>query len=99
MSQRYWYGAAPPLGVAVQVIVVFRGCGATRFDVRLTADTVGDAPVMAKPIEYERSAALELLPALRTQTATAEALLAVAGVQAKVLLVDQLVAKTHEVPS
>src|ERR671919_3131373 len=37
ISHLYWCGAAPPFGLAVNVIVVFAGCGAGLFGVSATA--------------------------------------------------------------
>ncbi len=90
-----WCGAVPPLGVAVQVMVVLTGCGAVRLAVSATVAGV----VIAKRTDVVLSAASAVLTALRTHTPTVALLLATVGVHANVFDVVHVPANAHVVPS
>ena len=83
----------PPFGVAVKVTAVPRGCGATRSDVTITAETFVDGDVVGgglvvvpdevigNAMWVETSSASAVAPALRTHTPMRKFGSAYAGVQ------------------
>jgi hypothetical protein len=111
-SHLYCCGVAPPLGVAVKVMVVLAGCGAGWFAVSATADNLAVVVVgggggggvavvgaeMGKSMLIVASPASTVLPAPRTHTPNRYAAFAADGVQLKVLDVVHSLMTCHDAP-